>query len=182
MTRIGYARVSTVDQDPQLQLDALAAAGCERVFTDFASGARTDRPQLAAALDYLRPGDTLVVWKLDRLGRTLSHLIELCTLLHSRGVQFASLTEGMDTATPMGRLLYSLMGALAEFERELVRERTLAGLAAARAAGRTGGRPRALTPQQVEQVRILRAAGRSPTEIARTLGVSRSTAYRAFAS
>jgi DNA invertase Pin-like site-specific DNA recombinase len=177
---VGYARVSTADQDPKLQLDALHRAGCERCFVDYASGVRADRPELAAVLDYLRPGDTLVVWKLDRLGRSLSHLIELLGQLEQRGVHFASLTEGMDTATPMGRLLFSIMGALAEFERSLIRERTVAGLAAARAAGRRGGRPRALTDDQVDQVRILRAAGKGSASIARTLGVSRMTVYRAL--
>jgi DNA invertase Pin-like site-specific DNA recombinase len=179
-TRIGYARVSTADQDPQLQLDALTKAGCERCFVDYASGARADRPELAKALDYVRPGDTLTVWKLDRLGRNLSHLIDTLTGLEQRGVQFASLTEGMDTGTPMGRLLFAIMGALAEFERALIRERTVAGLVAARAAGRCGGRPRSLTTEKVAQARILWEAGTGAASIARMLGVSRMTVYRAL--
>lgn len=138
---VGYARVSTIDQNPQLQLDALEKAGCARVFVDRASGARTDRPQLATALDYLRREDTLCVWRLDRLGRSLPHLIEIATTLTDRGIALRSLTEQIDTASAGGRLIFHIFGALAEFERSLISERTLAGLAAARAQGRIGGRP-----------------------------------------
>lgn len=178
MTRVGYARVSTADQDPALQQLALQQAGCERVFLDHASGARADRPELEKALDYLRPGDTLVVWKLDRLGRSVGHLVQVLTDLDAREVDFVSLTEGMDTSTPMGRLLYHLMASLAEFERALIRERTMAGLAAARAQGRTGGRPPALSATKKQAARNLFAAGTPAPEIARILGVGRTTIYR----
>jgi len=131
--------VSTAEQDPALQLDALNSAGCWRVFTDHASGSREDRPELVAALDSLRRGDTLVVWRLDRLGRSLPHLIDTVTGLRERGVGFRSVTEAVDTTTAGVRLVFHLFGALAEFERQLIRDRTLAGLAAARARGRVGG-------------------------------------------
>ena len=140
MAFVGYARVSTLDQDPALQLDALAAAGCTKVFEERASGARADRPGLRQALDYVREGDVLVVWKLDRLGRSLVHLIETVTTLEQRGVGFRSITEAIDSTTPGGRLVFHLFGALGQFERDLIRERTRAGLAAAAARGRKGGR------------------------------------------
>jgi DNA invertase Pin-like site-specific DNA recombinase len=147
---LGYARVSTTDQHLQLQVDALTAAGCYRVFTETASGARADRPVLAKVLDQLRPGDTLVVWKLDRLGRSLRHLVDTITGLADQGVGFRSLQEAIDTTTPGGKLVFHVFAALAEFERDLIRERTAAGLAAARARGRNGGRPAALDDGQVE--------------------------------
>lgn len=181
MGAVGYARVSTTDQDPALQRDALASAGCVRVFTDTASGAKDDRAQLRAALDYLRPGDTLVVWRLDRLGRSLPHLINTIADLDKRDVGFRSLTEAIDTTTSGGRLLFGIMAALAEFERQLIRERTVAGLQAAAARGRRGGRPSALTPVQIEHARGLRAGGSSLAAIAAVLGVSKSTAARACA-
>lgn len=177
MALIGYARVSTVDQNPQLQLDALAAAGCERIFTEQASGAKADRPQLDAVLEYIRPGDVLVVWRLDRLGRSLQHLIATVTELGGRGVGFRSLTEAIDTTTAAGRLLFHVMGALAEFERELIRERTLAGLAAAAAAGRTGGRP-GLSAATVSAAQQLVDNGMPRAQAAQLLGVGRSTLYR----
>src|SRR5690348_6581068 len=149
-TAVGYARVSTGEQTLDLQLDALAAAGCDRVFQDTASGAKAERPGLARALDFLRPGDTLVVWRLDRLGRSLQHLIQTLTALDQRGVGFKSLTESIDTTTPGGKLVFHIFGALAEFERDLIRERTQAGLAAARARGRTGGHPRVAASAQPE--------------------------------
>jgi DNA invertase Pin-like site-specific DNA recombinase len=133
---LGYARVSTTDQHPQLQVDALTAAGCYRVFTETASGARADRPALTQVLDQLRPGDTLVVWKLDRLGRSLRHLVDTITSLADRGIGFRSLQEAIDTTTPGGKLVFHAFAALAEFERDLIRERTAAGLVAARARGR----------------------------------------------
>jgi DNA invertase Pin-like site-specific DNA recombinase len=142
---LGYARVSTTDQHPQLQVDALKVAGCYRVFTETASGARTDRPVLEQLLDQLRPSDTLVVWKLDRLGRSLRHLVDTVTGLADRGVGFCSLQEAIDTTTPGGKLVFHVFAALAEFERDLIRERTSAGLAAARARGRRGGRPSVMT-------------------------------------
>lgn len=143
--RIGYARVSTTDQHLQLQTDALHVAGCERVFTDMVSGARGERPGLMAALAACRPGDTLVVWKLDRLGRSLSHLVGTVRDLGAQGIGFTSLQEQLDMTTTGGKLVFHIFAALAEFERDLIRERTNAGLAAARARGRQGGRQRAST-------------------------------------
>lgn len=139
--KIGYARVSTSDQTLDLQEDALKKAGCERIFTDKASGAKTERPGLEQAVRFVRPGDILVVWKLDRLGRSLRHLIDVVGELSTREIGFQSLTEALDTTTPGGRLLFHIMGALAQFERDIIRERTMAGLAAGRARGRLGGRP-----------------------------------------
>ena len=141
---VGYARVSTVEQTLALQEDALRAAGCERRFTDTLSGAKAERPGLAQALAFLRPGDVLVVWRLDRLGRSLKALIETLNGLEGRGIGFKSLTEQLDTTTSGGKLIFHVFGALAEFERDLIRERTQAGLAAARARGRQGGRPKKL--------------------------------------
>ncbi len=181
MSLIGYARVSTVEQDPSGQLGALQAAGCERVFVDHASGALDSRPELAAALDYVRPGDTLVVWRLDRLGRSLPHLLLVLTRLLDQGVAFRSLQEAVDTATPAGRMLASVLGAFAEFERSLIRERTLAGLAAARASGVRVGRPPALTRDQVGVVQVAAESGSAIASLARAHGVSRSTIYRAVA-
>jgi DNA invertase Pin-like site-specific DNA recombinase len=179
---IGYARVSTTDQNPDLQKDALGQAGCLRVFVDRASGALDSRPELARALDHLRPGDTLVVWRLDRLGRSLRHLIETIKGLEEQGVAFRSLTESIDTSTPGGRLVFHVFGALAEFERELIRERTKAGLAAARARGRKGGRPKALTQDKLAVAREMYESKRyTLAAIGRTVGVSRSTLYRALA-
>jgi DNA invertase Pin-like site-specific DNA recombinase len=176
---LGYARVSTVDQQPQLQVDALQRAGCYRVFSETASGARADRPTLAQVLDQLRPGDTLVVWKLDRLGRSLRHLVDTITGLADRGVGFRSLQEAIDTTTPGGKLVFHVFAALAEFERDLIRERTTAGLVAARARGRHGGRPPVLDPGQVELARELYASGQyTVAAIAKTLGVSRASIYR----
>lgn len=146
---VGYARVSTHDQDLALQLDALHVTGCERIFTEKASGAQRDRPQLHAALDYMRADDTLVVWKLDRLARSLRQLLDTVEALHSRHIGLRSLTEAIDTGTPGGTLVFHLFGALAEFERSIIREWTRAGLAAARARGRTGGRPPALSAVKI---------------------------------
>jgi DNA invertase Pin-like site-specific DNA recombinase len=179
MELIGYARVSTLDQDPALQLDALSTAGCKRTYVDHASGAKTDRPELAKAIDYARDGDVLVVWKLDRLGRSLPHLIAITGDLRTRGVQFRSLTEGIDTTTPAGRMYFHMLGALAEFERDLIRERTMAGLSAARARGRKGGRHPSLTSSQQKAVRALWGE-REHTydELAQMFKVSRSTIAR----
>jgi len=145
--------VSTAEQTAVLQQDALRAAGCQRIWSDTASGTRTDRPQLAALFDQLRVGDTLVVWRLDRLGRSLPHLIETIRDLEARGVGFKSVQEHIDTTTPGGRLVFHVFGALASFERELIQERTLAGLAAARERGRLGGRPTVLSPAKLKQAR-----------------------------
>jgi DNA invertase Pin-like site-specific DNA recombinase len=179
---LGYARVSTADQHSDLQLDALKAAGCYRIFADTASGALDERPELAKVLDQLRPGDTLVVWKLDRLGRSLRHLIDTITDLQQRDVGFHSLQEQIDTTTAGGKLIFHIFGALAEFERDLVRQRTLAGLAAARARGRAGGRPTSMTPTKLPLARELYdSQEHSLAEIARTLGVSRASIYRHLA-
>lgn len=176
---LGYARVSTADQHPDLQLDALRAAGCYRIFVDTASGALDERPELAKVLDQLRPGDTLVVWKLDRLGRSLRHLIDTVAELQRQDIGFRSLQEHIDTTTPGGKLVFHIFGALAEFERDLIRQRTLAGLAAARARGRTGGRPPSMTPTKIALARQLYdSREHSLAEIARTLGVSRASIYR----
>jgi DNA invertase Pin-like site-specific DNA recombinase len=176
---IGYARVSTTEQDASLQLDALRAAGCLKVFTDKASGSLDRRPQLDRLLDQLRPGDTVVVWRLDRLGRSLKHLIALIEDLADKDVGFRSLTEGMDTTTSGGKLVFSIFGALAEFERSLIRERTMAGLAAARSRGRVGGRPPVMTPEKVKVARQLyKDRELTVEEIAKTIGVSRKTVYR----
>jgi DNA invertase Pin-like site-specific DNA recombinase len=176
---VGYARVSTWDQNLDLQTDALHEAGCVRVFTDTASGTRTDRPQLAAALDYVRPGDTLLVWRLDRLGRSLKHLVETVTGLHEREVGFKSLTESIDTTTSTGKLVFHIFAALAEFERDLIVDRTKAGLAAARERGSKPGRKPSLSPKQVDVARTLHARGEhTVSDIAKIVGVSRATIYR----
>ena len=180
MTSIGYARVSTGDQDTALQLDALRKAGCERLFEDKASGMKTDRLGLAEAIRYVRDGDTLTVWKLDRLGMSMKHLIEIITELEAKGVGFRSITENIDTTTAGGRLVFHLMGALAEFERALIGERTKAGLAAARMRGVRIGRKRAMSAEQIRHARALLEAGERPTDIARTMQVGRSTLYRAL--
>ena len=176
---LGYARVSTSEQNASLQLDALRSAGCIKVFTDKASGSLDRRPQLDRLLDQLRPGDTIVVWRLDRLGRSLKHLIHVVEDLAEMKVGFRSLTEGMDTTTSGGKLVFSIFGALAEFERSLIRERTMAGLAAARSRGRVGGRPPVMTPEKIKVARDLyRARDLTVEEIAKTIGVSRKTVYR----
>jgi DNA invertase Pin-like site-specific DNA recombinase len=178
---VGYARVSTGDQNIDLQTDALQAAGCARVFTDTdtASGSLAERPQLSAALDYLRDGDTLVVWRLDRLGRYIRHLIDTVVILQERGFGFRSIQESIDTTASGGRLVFHVFCALAEFERDLIRERTHAGLAAARARGRVGGRKPALTPKQVKVARrMYEAKDSTVSDIAKVLGVSRATIYR----
>jgi DNA invertase Pin-like site-specific DNA recombinase len=176
---LGYARVSTTDQQPQLQVDALKAAGCYRVFTETASGARSDRPTLTQLLDHLRPGDTLVVWKLDCLGRSLRHLVDTVTGLADRGIGFRSLQEAIDTTTPGGKLVLHVFAALAEFERDLIRERTNAGLAAARARGRHGGRPSVMSTHKLQVAQQMYHSGQySVAAIAKTLGVSRASVYR----
>lgn len=179
--RLGYARVSTLDQDPALQEDALLKAGCQRIFVDKTSGKLESRPALDDLLEQARPGDTVVVWRLDRLGRSLRHLLETVTALEQRQVAFISLTENIDTSTPGGRLVFHLFGALAEFERDLIRERTHAGLAAARARGRTGGRPSVWSPAKLRTARAMRANGDDVATIARVLGVSRASVYRGLA-
>lgn len=179
MSLIGYARVSTIDQAPDLQLDALRSAGVSRIFVETASGAKTDRLELKAALDYIRPEDTLVVWKLDRLARSITQLISTVELLDRKGCGFRSLTEAIDTTTPTGRLVFHIFSALTEFERSIIRERTVAGLEAARARGRKGGRPRALSDHQLIAAKaLIRDGSLTITEIAAQLGVSDSTLYK----
>jgi len=179
MHLIGYARVSTSDQNLELQLDALKEAGCRRVFEETASGANKARPQLRDALDFLRPGDTLVVWKLDRLARSVQHLIEIIEQLHKRGCGFRSLTEAIDTTTAGGRLIFHIFGALAEFERSIIRERTMAGLDAARARGRKGGRPRLMNDDSLIVAQaLLRDGVLTVKDIAKQIGVSEPTLYK----
>lgn len=179
MALIGYARVSTRDQTVAAQLDALHKIECARIFEEAASGANRDRPQFAAALDYMREGDTLVVWKLDRLARSLKQLIETVKALEDRGIGFRSLTEAIDTTTAGGRLVFQIFGALAEFERGLIRERTRAGLDAARSRGRKGGRPPKLKPADLRAAKALLADPEINVEdVARRLGVSPATLYR----
>src|ERR1017187_9194030 len=176
---LGYARVSTSEQNASLQLDALRSAGCIKVFTDKASGSLDRRPQLDRLLDQLRPSDTIVVWRVGRFGRALKHLIQIVEDLAESGVGFKSLTEGMDTTTSGGKLIFSIFGALAEFERALIRERTMAGLAAARSRGRVGGGPPVMTPEKIKVARNLyQARDLTVEEIAKTVGVSRKTVYR----
>jgi DNA invertase Pin-like site-specific DNA recombinase len=180
---IGYARVSTADQNSDLQIDALKNAGCDRVFVDEGvSGSTKSRPELDKCLEHLRTGDSLVVWRLDRLGRSLPHLIEAVGDLENRGIQFKSLQETIDTSTPGGKLVFHVFCSLAEFERDLIKERTNAGLAAARARGRNGGRPAVLKPEQVKMGKAL-AVNRdiSIGEICKQLGCSRATYYRQIA-
>lgn len=177
--RIGYARISTVDQNLDLQEDALCKAECKKIFQDVASGASDTRKGLAEAIEFARPGDIVVVWKLDRPGRSLKHLIEIINQLHEKKVGFMSLQEKIDTTTSGGKLIFHVFGALAEFERELIRERTQAGLKAARARGRKGGRPKKMTAKQVSMARkLLSDKTNSVAEVCRTLQVSRSRLYR----
>ncbi len=176
---VGYARVSTTDQNLSLQTDALQAAGCERLLTDTVSGARVERPGLTAALKECRAGDTLVVWKLDRLGRSLPHLVETVRDLSARGIGFKSLQEQIDTTTSGGNLIFHIFAALAEFERDLIRERTNAGLAAARARGRKGGRPKGVDQRKQKAALALKKdAGHSIREICEIVGISRNTYYK----
>ena len=175
---IGYARISTLEQNLNLQTDALQRVGCEKIFTDQVSGSVKSRPQLDQALDFIRCGDTLVVWRLDRLGRSLRHLMELVTELQEKGIGFRSLTESMDTTTSGGKLIFHIFGALAEFERNLIRERTKAGLKAARARGRKGGRKPALsTKQQQVAVKLYHEKAHTAEEICRIMGISKPTLY-----
>ncbi|MCT2400426.1 recombinase family protein [Novosphingobium mangrovi (ex Huang et al. 2023)] len=180
MALIGYARVSSSEQSTVLQVDALRQAGCDRVFEDVASGARDDRPGLQAALDFVRDGDVLVVWKLDRLGRSLSHLIASVTELENRGVGFRSITEAIDTTTAGGRLVFHLFGALGQFERDLILERTRAGLAAAAARGRKGGRKPVVSPSMLGRAKAMIAQGLTVREAAGRLKIGKSTLYDAL--
>jgi len=176
---LGYARVSTLDQASMLQVDALEEAGCYRVFIDHASGALDERIELSKLFDQARPGDTVVVWRLDRLGRSLRHLIDTVNSLADRQIGFRSLMESIDTTTSGGKLVFHIFGALAEFERELIRERTNAGLSAARARGRVGGRPTVMTHDKLATAQQMYDSNEfSLAAIARVVGVSRASLYR----
>ncbi len=175
---VGYARVSTFDQNLDLQKDALSTAGCEKVFLDQVSGVASERPGMEKAFEYLREGDTLVVWRLDRLGRSLKHLIEMIAHLDERKIGFKSLQESIDTTTSGGKLVFHIFGALAEFERNLISERTTAGLSAARARGRLGGRPRALDEQKIKvALKLYEDRQHTVQEICKIIGVSKPTFY-----
>ncbi len=175
---VGYARVSTQDQNLDLQKDALEKAGCERILVDQISGARSERPGYQSAMQILRKGDTLVVWRLDRLGRSLSHLLEVVKKLEAKQVDLKSLHESIDTSTSTGTLIFHMFGALAEFERNLIRERTMAGLASARSRGRKGGRPKALNDYKREvTIKLYHEGKHTAQEIASIMGISRATLY-----
>lgn len=177
----GYARVSTSDQNTNLQRDKLLEAGCDQIFEDIASGAKANRPELDRMLEMLREGDTVVVWKLDRLGRSMQHLIDLIDKFNDMGVQFKSLTEQIDTSTAGGTLIFNVFASIAQFERDLIRERTKAGLEAARARGRNGGRRPILTDAQIKEARELyMTQSITVSQIARMMGCGRSTIYRAL--
>ena len=177
--QIGYARVSTEDQNLDLQNDALKQAGCDKIIEEKASGAKTDRAGLDEVLSFLRKGDTLVVWKLDRLGRSLQHLIQVVNQLREKGIYFRSIQESLDTSSSGGKLIFHIFGALAEFERDVIRDRTMAGLAAARARGRVGGRPKIMTDKKVRLAKTLLADHTNTIDyVCETLGVSRATLYR----
>ena len=176
---LGYARVSTDQQDHALQLDALRAAGCDKLFVETASGTRTDRPELAKALEQARQGDVLVVWRLDRLARSLRHLIDIADDLNRRCVALKSITENIDTTTPSGRFMFNILGALSSMEREIIVERTRAGLVAAAARGRRGGRPAALDASKIRAAKAMLGSGNmSAIEVAQQLGCAPSTLYR----
>ena len=175
---IGYARVSTQDQNIDLQTEALTKVGCKKIYNDKTSGSRAERPGLTKALEMLREGDTLVVWKLDRLGRSVKNLVDLVGELHQQGIQFKSLTDAIDTGTPSGRFFFHVMASLAEMERELTVERTRAGLEVARQLGRKGGRRRQMTESKIESAKKLLSNGVPPRDVATNLGVSVPTLYR----
>jgi DNA invertase Pin-like site-specific DNA recombinase len=179
MELIGYARVSTQDQNLTLQLDALNKAGCTRIFEDYASGSKTERKGLIAEFDYARAGDTIVVWKLDRLGRSTKDLLRIVEELKTKGIAFKSLQENIDTNTSGGKLIFHIFSSLAEFEKDVIRERTNAGLAAARARGRQGGRPAILTPEQVLQLKRLHKDRESSiSSLLTTFNIKRPTLYK----
>ena len=175
---IGYARVSTTDQNLTLQKDALEKAGCERIYEDELSGTKDNRPGLLKALEMLRENDTLVVWKLDRLGRSVKSLIELVSELNSKNIHFKSLTDSIDTSTPSGRFFFHVMASLAQMERELIVERTKAGLESAKKLGRVGGRKRTMTDSKLASAKKLLDSGIPPKDVAKDLGVSLATLYR----
>jgi DNA invertase Pin-like site-specific DNA recombinase len=175
---VGYVRISTIEQNVDLQDDALKKAGCTKLFHDVASGGKSDRPGLSAALEFIRDGDILVIWRLDRLGRSLSDLLQVVTKLETRNIGLRSLTEAIDTTTSGGRLVFQIFGAIAEFERNLIRERTHAGLSAARARGRLGGRPKTLDTQKVALAkRLYEEKKHTVKEICNLVGVSKPCLY-----
>lgn len=179
--KIGYARVSTKDQHLELQIDALKSAGCERIYQDVASGAKSARPELDKLLAQLRPGDVVIIWKLDRLGRSLKHLVELVADLSNRNVGLQSLNDPIDTTNAQGRFTFNLFASLAEFERDLIKERTHAGLSAARARGRNGGRPKGIPPKAVATAcaaeTLYKEGKLTVNEISEKLGIAKSTLY-----
>jgi len=175
---VGYVRVSTDDQNLALQTQALNEIGCTKIYEDKISGTKTNRPGLTLALEVLRKGDTLVVWKLDRLGRTVKGLIDLINQLHQKDIHFKSITDNVDTSTPSGRFFFHVMASLAQMERELIAERTKAGLASAKLLGRVGGRKRKMTSSKIESAKKLLASGILPKEVAKNFGVSVPTLYR----
>jgi DNA invertase Pin-like site-specific DNA recombinase len=175
---VGYARVSTLDQNPQMQINALQAAGCEKIFQDKGSGSDPDRLGLKRALNYCNPGDTFVCWKIDRVGRNLSHLLQVVENLDLKDVKFKSITDPIDTASASGKLFLHMLAVFAEFERNMIRERTRAGLAAARARGRRGGRRARVTPQMIQDMQMARMRGDTIEEAAAGSGLSASTFYR----
>lgn len=181
MANIGYVRVSTGKQTTDPQRDALEEFGVERIFEDKASGAKTDRPGLKALLDYARPGDTIVVWRLDRLGRSLSHVVRTAEDLHQRGIMIRGLNDGVDYSTPTGRMIAAILAALAEYERTLIAERAQVAREAARARGKQVGRPRVISAEQLESIQAMQAAGQSMPTICRHLKLRRSTVYSALA-
>ncbi|GAB3753090.1 recombinase family protein [Spirosoma pomorum] len=180
--KFGYARVSTHEQILDLQIDALKAAGCERIYQEKASGSKAERPELVRMLDQLRTGDTVVIWKLDRLGRSLAHLIKLVSDLEEQGVGLLSLNDPIDTTTPQGRLVFRIFASLAEFERDVIRERTMAGVASARRRGRLLGRPKGLTKQAEQKARLAESLYKdqnfSVEQIAHELHISKTTLYK----
>lgn len=175
---VGYARVSTIDQNLDLQLSALRKAGCEKIYQDQISGTKKNQPSLTIALEILKKNDTLVVWKLDRLGHTVKGLIDLVNQLHQKNIHFKSITDNVDTSTPAGRFFFHVIASLAQMERELMAERTKAGLAAAKAKGRVGGRKRKMTQSKIESAKQLLASGTLPRDVAQSLGISVPTLYR----
>lgn len=182
MVNVGYARVSTGKQKTDPQLDALKAYGCERIFEEKASGARTDRPELKKLLEYVRPGDTVVVWRLDRLGRSLSHVVRTAEELHRKDVMIRGLNDGVDYSTATGRMIAGILAALAEYERTLINERAQAAREAARARGKQVGRPKVIDREQLETIRLMRNAGQSMATICKQLNLKRSTIYSTLAS
>ena len=177
--KVGYARVSTIDQNIDMQMDALRRENCREIFQDHASGIKSDRDGLERALEFMQEGDTLVVWKLDRLGRSLKHLIDIITLLNEKGMYFKSLQESIDTSSSGGKLIFHVFGALAEFERDMISERTIAGMAAAKERGRVGGRPRKLNENnRALALSLMEDKSYSAKDVCRTLGISKTTLYR----